>query len=166
MNPNTIRVIDRWAGIPVCWFLTGVRRIGDLFRSKRAATDTVSPHKILFIKLVELGANVQAYSALKRAAALAGRDNVYFWVFEENRPILDILDVVPEENLLVVRNSSLFTFAWDILKTLVRVRRLKIDAAVDMEFLARASGILAFLSGAKRRVGLHRFTSEAPIGGT
>lgn len=165
MNPNTIRVIDRWAGIPVCWFLTGVRRVCDLFRSRTSRAGVSLPHRILFIKLVELGANVQAYAALKRAAEIAGRENVYFWVFEENRPILDILDVVPEENILVVRNKSLFIFIFDILRTLLRVRRLSIDAAVDMEFLARASAILAFLSGAKRRVGLHRFTAEGAYRG-
>jgi ADP-heptose:LPS heptosyltransferase len=34
-----------------------------------------------------------------------------------------------------------------------------------MEFFSRASAILAFLSGARRRVGLHRFTSEMPYRG-
>jgi len=34
-----------------------------------------------------------------------------------------------------------------------------------MEFFARAPAIFAFLSGAKRRVGLHRFTAEAPYRG-
>ncbi len=164
MSPNTIRVIDRWVGIPVCWCLTGVRRLLDLFRRPRPDAKT-APRKILFIKLVELGANVQAYAALQKAAEIAGRDNLFFWVFEENRPILDILEVVPEENLLVVRNSGLFTFVFDILRTLLRVRRLRVDAAVDMEFLARASAILAFLSGAKRRVGLHRFTTEGAYRG-
>jgi ADP-heptose:LPS heptosyltransferase len=36
---------------------------------------------------------------------------------------------------------------------------------VDMEFFARASAILSYLTGAARRVGLHRFTSEAPYRG-
>jgi ADP-heptose:LPS heptosyltransferase len=34
-----------------------------------------------------------------------------------------------------------------------------------MEFFARASAILTFLSGARRRAGLHRFTSEGPYRG-
>jgi len=34
-----------------------------------------------------------------------------------------------------------------------------------MEFFSRASAILAFLSGAHRRVGLHRFTAEGPYRG-
>ena len=34
-----------------------------------------------------------------------------------------------------------------------------------MEFYSRASAILAFLSGAKQRIGLHRFNSEGPYRG-
>jgi ADP-heptose:LPS heptosyltransferase len=34
-----------------------------------------------------------------------------------------------------------------------------------MEFFARAPAVLAFLTGARRRVGLHRFTSEGPYRG-
>jgi ADP-heptose:LPS heptosyltransferase len=34
-----------------------------------------------------------------------------------------------------------------------------------MEFFARASAVLAFLTGAKRRVGLHRFKAEGPYRG-
>jgi ADP-heptose:LPS heptosyltransferase len=34
-----------------------------------------------------------------------------------------------------------------------------------MEFFARASAVLTFLSGARRRVGLHRFTAEGPYRG-
>jgi ADP-heptose:LPS heptosyltransferase len=56
-------------------------------------------------------------------------------------------------------------FLIDIIKTLIKVRRVGIDATLDMEFFARASAILAFLTGAKKRAGLHRFLSEAPYRG-
>ena len=46
-----------------------------------------------------------------------------------------------------------------------RPGKLGIDATVDMEFFSRASAILAFLTGAARRAGLHRFTSEGPYRG-
>ena len=47
----------------------------------------------------------------------------------------------------------------------MKIRRLGIDATVDMEFFARAPAVLAFLTGARRRVGLHRFTTEGPYRG-
>ena len=160
MNPKTIHLVDRWLGIPACWLLTRARWVGDFVRGRPQEAFSDPPQKILFIKLVELGANVQAYAALRRAAEMVGRENVYFWVFDENRPILELLDVVPRENLLVIRSDNLARFVLDTLKTLRRIRQLRIDAVVDMEFFARASALLAYLTGARRRVGLHRFTCE------
>ncbi len=121
--------------------------------------------KILFIKLVEQGATVLAYDALCCAIEKVGRENVYFCVFEENREILDILDLLPAENILPIRTTSLFACVSDVLRSLYRVRRERIDSVVDMEFFARASAILAYLCGAPRRVGIDRLTSEAPYRG-
>ena len=121
--------------------------------------------KILFIKLIEQGATVLAYSAIERAVEMVGRENVYFCVFEENREILDILDVIPRENITPIRHKKFHQFLWDILKFLIQVRKSGIDTTIDMEFFARASAILAFMTGASRRVGLHRFTGEGPYRG-
>jgi len=157
-------MIDIWMGRLACFFLTGVRRVGDALGKGDGGAAT-SVRKILFLKLIEQGATVLAYSALERAVAMVGRENVYFCVFEENRPILDILELVPSENVFPIRHATFGVFLWDVWHMLGEVRRLQIDATVDMEFFARASAILAFLTGARRRVGLHRFTSEAPYRG-
>ena len=163
MKPETIRIIDIWMGRLACFVLTGVRRIQDAVLSDSADPQPVK--KILFLKLIEQGATVLAYSALKRAVEMVGRENVYFCVFEENRPILDILELVPPENVFPIRHQTFGVFLWDVWHMLEQVWRLRIDATVDMEFFARASAILSFLTGARRRVGLHRFTSEAPYRG-
>lgn len=129
----------------------------------RSAEEPVK--KILFIKLIEQGATVLSYSAIRNAVQAVGRRNVYFCVFKENREILDILDIIPSENIFMVRHDNLLIFMADIIKTLVRIRIAGIDATIDMEFFARASAILAFLTGARKRAGLHRFMSEAPYRG-
>jgi len=164
LNPETIRMIDIWMGRLACFFLTGVRRVGDALGNGDGDA-AIPARKILFLKLIEQGATVLAYSALQRAVAMVGRENVYFCVFEENRPILDILGIVPPENVFPIRHQTFGVFLWDVWQMLKEVWRLQIDATVDMEFFARASAILAFLTGARRRVGLHRFTSEAPYRG-
>jgi ADP-heptose:LPS heptosyltransferase len=140
-----------------------LRALGRPFRA--AGREAAPPRRILFIKMIEQGATVLAYRALQRAVEMVGRENVYFWVFEENRPILDILDVIPAGNIFSLRAKSLPTLAADLARSLWRIRRLGIDAVVDMEFFSRASAIFAFLSGARRRVGLHRFTTEGPYRG-
>jgi ADP-heptose:LPS heptosyltransferase len=156
MNPNTIRVIDYWFGQPICALLT-------LFNT--SSPKTTKSKKIVFLKFIEQGATVLAYSALKRATELVGKENVYFCVFEANRPILDILDIIPEKNIISIRDKSLLSFLSSAFSGLLKIRREKIDTTIDMEFFSRAAAIFAFMSGAKTRIGLHRFNSELPYRG-
>src|SRR6202043_3032098 len=151
LNPQAIRRLDSWLGKPACLALTVLRRIGALFSLGRREMEP--PQRILLIKMIEQGATVLAYRAIARAVEKVGRENVYFWVFDENRFILDLLGLIPPENVLVVRTKKPLVLLWDLLATAWRARRLGIDATVDMEFFSRASAILAFLSGARRRVG-------------
>ena len=162
MNPHTIRRLDSWIGKPACFALTVLRRWGDLLRP---AGDPRPVKKILLIKMIEQGATVLAYRAIQRAIEMVGRENVYFWVFDQNRFIIDLLDLVPPENVLTIRTKKPLVLMWDLLRTAWQARRITIDATVDMEFFSRASAILGFLSGAWRRVGLHRFTSDGPYRG-
>jgi ADP-heptose:LPS heptosyltransferase len=163
LKPETIRIIDIRIGRIICLILTLLRRMMDTFGGGHGKDRPV--RKILFIKLIEQGATVLAYSAIQRAIKMVGRENVYFCVFAENREVLDILDLLPPENVFSIHHKRFSHFLRDIFKLLIRVRRLGIDSTVDMEFFARASAILAFLTGARRRVGLHRFTGEGPYRG-
>jgi ADP-heptose:LPS heptosyltransferase len=163
LNPQAIRRLDSWVGRPLCLGLTILRRLGRLFHSAPSHPEPV--RKILLIKMIEQGATVLAYRAIERAVELVGRENVYFWVFEENRFIIDLLELVPPENVIAIRTKRRFVLLWDLFRTALRARKLGIDATVDMEFFSRASAILAFLTGATCRVGLHRFTSEGPYRG-
>ena len=156
MNPNTIRRIDYYIGRPICFLLT-------LFRS--SGNKTAKPNKIIFLKFIEQGATVLAYSAMKRAEELVGRENIYFCVFENNRSILDIIDIIPPENIIIIRENTFLNFLGSAFSAVNKIRKTKIDTVIDMEFFSRASAIFAFLSGAKIRVGLHRFNSELPYRG-
>ncbi len=161
MKKETIRSIDVVLGSVICWLLTGLRRVRDLFPPRHRGP----PRRIVFLKLIEQGATVIAAPALIRAAQRVGRENLFFCVFAENRPILDLLDLVPPDNVLPMRHGSLLEFAWDSWVAIRRLRAEDVDTAIDMEFFARAPAILAWLSGATHRVGLFRFTSEGPYRG-
>lgn len=163
LKPGTIRIIDIWIGIITCFILTCFRKINDLLRFRGKTVHPVQ--KILFIKLIEQGATMLAYSAINRAVHMVGRENVYFCVFQENREVLDILDILPKENVFAIRHKHFIVFIADIMGALHKIRSIPIDAVVDMEFSARASAILSYLAGAKRRVGLHQYNSEAPYRG-
>jgi len=158
-----MRLLDIWAGKPLCAFLTLMRTLARLIGRERVYTQP--PRRILFIKLIEQGATVLAYDAIRRAQELVGRENVYFCVLQGNREILDLMNLIPPENVLAIRSESLASFVVDAIRTLQQVRRLCIDAVIDMEFFSRAPAVLAYLTGAKYRVGTHRFTAELPYRG-
>jgi ADP-heptose:LPS heptosyltransferase len=93
---------------------------------------------------------------------MVGRENVYFLVFKQNRFILDVMNVIPQENVITINESSIVSVFFDFIKAIFRMRKLHIDAAIDFEFFARSSAILTYLSGAKIRAGLHSFADESP----
>ena len=59
MKINTLRYFDIWIGRPVCWLLTLIYKIGQLFDKKPGK---ISTRKILLIKLFGF-----AYNELKKA---------------------------------------------------------------------------------------------------
>jgi ADP-heptose:LPS heptosyltransferase len=159
---RTLLWIDHFAGIPICFLLTALRRLGDLLAGGRADG---APRKILFLKLAEQGSTVLAHEALSKAVARVGRENVYFLVFEENRFIVDVLGLIPPENVLAVRSHSAWAMATSALGLLFEIRRKGIDTCVDMEFFTRVSSAIAALTGARRRVGFHTYFGEGPYRG-
>jgi hypothetical protein len=86
---STLQHTDRWVGVPLCAVLTLLRRI---FESARRPGPR-QVQRILFVKFAEQGSTVLAYSAIRRAIDMVGRENVYFVVFQDNRFILDAMNV-------------------------------------------------------------------------
>jgi len=161
MNVPTLQKIDRWFGVPLCFALTLVRKL-----FTRAPKPGVAEVKsILFVKLAEQGSTVLAYPALQRAVQLAGKENVYFICFEENRFILDLLEVIPKENVITICAKSMPQLMSTTLSAMRKMWGLKLDAAIDMEFFARGSAAITFLSGAKSRVGFHSLYGAGPYRG-
>jgi ADP-heptose:LPS heptosyltransferase len=162
MEVTTMRRIDGWIGTPICALLTVVRKLSDPFRRQPPE----SPRRILIVKLAEQGATVVAYSALRRATEMVGKENVFFAVFAENRFIIDQLGLIPTENVIEIRTGKgVFTLSGDLWRALRRFRRERLDTSIDFEYYARASALISYLSGASRRVGFHSFAGEASYRG-
>src|SRR6478736_4637383 len=158
---SALQHTDRWLGAPLCAVLTLVRKVFGPGRPSRACP----VHKILFIKFAEQGSTVLAYPAICRATEMVGRENVYFVVFEDNRFILDVMEIIPEQNVITISTKSPSALAIGALRAVLRARKIDIDAVIDMEFLTRFSAMLTFLTGAKSRVGFHTFFGDGPYRG-
>jgi len=158
---STLQRTDRWIGAPLCAILTLLRKI---FESA-GPPGPRQVRRILFVKFAEQGSTVLAYPAIRRAIEIVGRENVYFVVFEDNRFILDVMEIIPEENVITIATQSPFGLALSALQAVLRIRKIRIDAVIDMEFLTRFSAMLTFISGAKSRVGFHTFFGDGPYRG-
>jgi ADP-heptose:LPS heptosyltransferase len=153
--------IDRWAGVPACALLSGWRWLTSPFQASTEAP----VRSIAFIKLAEQGSTVLAQTALLDAVRRVGPENVFMVVFEDNRFIVDVLGIIPVENVITVRCDTFLAMIPSALAALVRLRRLRLGAVIDLEFFARSSALLAFASGAAVRVGFHAFFGEGPYRG-
>jgi len=154
MNLRFQRAADRFLGVPICALFSFFNRF-----SGRPAIAT-APRKILVILLSEMGSLVLAHSMFMRLKQQYPGAAIYALVFAKNREMLDLLGVMPPENVMVVDDSSLKNFASDTIRALRALRKLRLDVVIDCELFARVSSILSYLSGAAIRVGFHRHTQE------
>ena len=157
----TLQRTDRWVGVPLCAILTFLRRILEAAGRPRPR----QVERILFVKLAEQGSTVLAYPAILRAIEMVGRKNVYFVVFEDNRFVLDAMEVIPDGNVITIATKSILGLVTGALRAVLQIRKIGIDAVVDMEFLTRLSAILTFTTGANSRVGFHTFFGDGPYRG-
>lgn len=172
MNIATMRLLDRWAGVPLCATLTLVRRVADgvgRWNSTQTKppgpspvplTDGTRPPSILLVKLAEMGSTVLALPALVRLQELYPGVRLHYLCFRENRSVIDLIPEVRWEAVHTIRTDSAATVIRDSLSVLRALRRLKLDAAIDLEIFSRASAALIYASGARIRVGYHRFFAE------
>ena len=154
MKVNTQRLIDRYIGTIVC-------RIFSLYyRFFRKDSKPVEIKKILIILLSEMGALVLAYPMFQRLKEKFPEAALHVMLFEKNREVLDLLGVIPPENILTINDKSMAPFIGDTAGALFRMRKIKFDTVIDCELFSRISSILAFLSGSAVRVGFHPHTQE------
>jgi ADP-heptose:LPS heptosyltransferase len=157
-NTPLFQRMDRWVGGAACLACEGLGILRGLFPNS-ASTGRKG---LLFVKLAEQGSTVLAGAAIRDAVQKFGRENVYFLVFDENRFILDAHDLIPLENVLTIDTGSLKTIVLSALRRLGEIRRLKLEALVDLEFFSRATAAFSFLTGIPKRVGFHAYFMEGP----
>jgi len=151
MDVGLQRKIDQAVGPLICRALS-------IFRGTRPPAAV--PERILIILLSEMGSLVLGSSMFRRLREKYPHASIHALVFEKNREILDLLDVIPPENVMTLCDRSLGGLAGDSLAAIRKMRNLRFDVVIDCELFARVSGIFSWFSGAPVRVGFHRHTME------
>ena len=155
MNLDFIRAIDKWVGIPACFFVSLAYRIFKLFKRWQGhePPQAKAPGKMLFIELSEMGSAVIAYPAMKYAIKKYPGAKLYFLTFSQNRFSVDSLGIIPKENVLTVDMRSLIHFLFSTIKAVTILRTVRIDAVFDLELFSRFSALLSGFIGAGMRIG-------------
>ncbi len=151
MNVDTMRKIDYWAGIPLCLVTSLITKLIPA-RKKR-------PEKVLLIELSEMGSAILVDPAMRKLRDTLGSE-LFFVIFAKNKPSLQLLNTVDDQNIFTIREDGLFVLAWDTLRFLFWSRRQGIDTVIDLELFSRFTALLTGLCGASNRVGFHAFHNE------
>jgi ADP-heptose:LPS heptosyltransferase len=155
MKVDTMRWIDYYVGVPLCFIGTILNNLLHLFRKP----DQKKPQNVLFVELSEMGSAILVDPAMRKLRRETGA-NLYFAIFKKNKASLRLLNTVPDENIYTIRENNMLFFVLDTLRFFIWTRKRKIDAVIDLELFSRFTALLAGFSGATAKVGFHAYYNE------
>lgn len=155
MKVDTMRRIDYYVGVPLCLIGTLLYKMGRWFVKPGKAV----VRRVLFIELSEMGSAILVDPAMRKLQHETGAE-LHFAIFRKNKPSLDLLKTVPDENIYTFRDNGLVPLMVDALRFFFWTRKRKIDAVIDLELFSRVTALLTGFSGAPAKVGFHAFFNE------
>ncbi|PIU08534.1 MAG: hypothetical protein COT31_02560 [Candidatus Moranbacteria bacterium CG08_land_8_20_14_0_20_34_16] len=151
MEIKTMRRLDFWLGVPMCFVLSCANKINRVFLEKRNGKKKI--RKIIFIKLSEMGAISLAYPLIANIKNNYEEAELFFLTFEKNKTFFGILGgVVPEGNIYTIRETSIGFLIVDTIVALWKIRKQGMDVAFDLEMLTRFSAVLTYLTGTVKKL--------------
>ncbi len=158
MKVSTMRRVDRWIGVSLCFFLSLTRPLCVWLGRRQDAEQP--PRKILLIKLSEMGSIILALPLLFRIKAEYPVAELIFLTFRKNKPLFDFLNAFPEANIYTIRDTSWRLFIADSIRAILKIHQAGIDVVFDLEFFSRFSAVLAYASSAPKRIGFYAYAME------
>ena len=155
MNVDTMRKIDYYAGVPLCFLGTLLTKVCNAITPKKK--DEVK--NVLFIELSEMGSAILVDPAMQKLKNTHGA-NLHFVIFKSNKMSLDLLKSIDNENIYTISSDGLIPLVVDTLKFFLWTRKKGIDTVIDLELFSRFTALLSGFSGAKKIVGFHAFHNE------
>ena len=160
MHPDTMRLIDRWVGIPLCF-------LASFWPWNKSRVDSSVPFKtgtpppsdiIVFIGIAEIGALVVAYPAIEEARKQFPKSRICFITAAAGVQTLELMGF-EEEDILLLETSSIQSLLKGLLKIRTHFKGESVSAVV-LEPFARFSTLLSAWIGASQRIGCYRFLNE------
>lgn len=158
MKIDLMRKIDYWIGIPLCFIFSFLFKIKSKFVPILLHEKTVK--KVVFLQISEMGSAVSAYPSVQYVKKQYSEVQIFYVLFEKSSEIINVLGIVDKKNILTIREDNIFYFVIDTLSIITKLRRLKIDAVIDLELFSRFSALLSYLSGSRLKIGFNKFKME------
>jgi len=155
MKVDTMRQIDYYIGVPLCFLGSIFQRLVRLL----IKSDMKPPKNVLFIELSEMGSAILVDPAMRKLKRETDAE-LYFAIFKKNKPSLDLLGTIPNENIYTIREHNMFAFVIDTFKFFFWTRKRKIDVVIDLELFSRFTALLTGFSGAPYKIGFHAYYNE------
>jgi lipopolysaccharide heptosyltransferase II len=145
MHPNTLqKILDRYIGSLLCFLLGG-------FQSRMTVEHRRAPQRILLIQLSAIGDTILTIPTIRairnrfpnaHLAVVASSINLQYL---EGCPYID--------QHIPCRLEELIKSPWNFIAFIRGLRRRKFDWVIDFEHWAKFSALIAYASGASRRIG-------------
>lgn len=155
MTNASISALEEYLGLLLCYLLNVFHKTVSLFSTGKAQNERSK--KIVFVKFIEQGALVLHRNTFVEAVKQYGATNIFLCTFSSNAQLVEVLNVIPANNRIYIDEKSLWHFTIGFVRALLRIRKEKIDTAIDLEFFSRATAIFCYLTGARKRAGYHRY---------
>ncbi len=155
MNVDTMRNIDHYAGVPLTFIGTLIKKTIDFIVPPKK----VKPKNVLLIELSEMGSAIIVDPAMRKLQANI-EGELFFVIFSKNKVSLQLLGTVKEENIFTIDESSIVNLAKSAFNFLAWCRANEIDSVIDLELFSRFTALLTATCGAENRVGFHAFYNE------
>jgi len=154
MKIATMKRIDHRFGLIICLGLDFFERAIKLIRGiKRDSVKILNPKNILITKYFGLGSLLFATPMIRAIRQKFPRSRITLLTFSGNRPLLDLFEDI--DDVFELRTENFFIFSKDLFRVLCQIWREKIDIVFDLEFFSKFSTMVAYLSGARVRVGYY-----------
>lgn len=142
-----MRFVDRYAGVPFCWFMGLLYRFIGVF-------STVKPHErvknILVVKFFGLGSIVLATPALTLMKQSFPQARITFLSFHQNKELLERFSAI--DKVITVDRSSALRFVTSTFEALRAITSTEPEICFDLEFFSKFSTLLSGFSRARIRV--------------
>ena len=141
-----MRSIDRFVGIPLCWFLN----IWKLFVPiRRFALAENNVKHVLVIKFFGMGSIILLTPALREIHKRFPNATISFLSFSSQKELLKRLPFI--DSIFTISTSTFDDFLRDTINTVRMFKKMNFEIVFDFEFFSKFSTILSTLTNAPQR---------------